>query len=109
VGYIEAQRAATARYNKKTYDRIEIVVHKGKKQAIKEFAQKQGKSTNEPLPVKRTGKKYKVFTQSGRYAGLWQAKIWVICWADNPNLRFLSGSEVKRMLFHRSQDAEGSL
>lgn len=46
VGYIEAQRAATARYNKKTYDRIEIVVHKGKKQAIKEFAQKQGKSTN---------------------------------------------------------------
>ncbi len=46
MGYIEAQRAATARYNKKTYDRIEIVVHKGKKQAIKEFAQKQGKSTN---------------------------------------------------------------
>ena len=46
AGYIEAQRAATARYNKKTYDRIEIVVHKGKKQAIKEFAQKQGKSTN---------------------------------------------------------------
>lgn len=46
VGYIEAQRAATARYNKKTYDQIEIVVHKGKKQAIKEFAQKQGKSTN---------------------------------------------------------------
>ena len=46
MGYIEAQRAATARYNKKTYDRIEIVVHKGKKQAIKEFAQQQGKSTN---------------------------------------------------------------
>ena len=46
MGYIEAQSAATARYNKKTYDRIEIVVHKGKKQAIKEFAQKQGKSTN---------------------------------------------------------------
>ncbi len=46
MGYIEAQRAATARYNKKTYDRIEIFVHKGKKQAIKDFAQKQGKSTN---------------------------------------------------------------
>lgn len=47
MGYIEAQRAATARYNKKTYDRIEIVVHKGKKQRIKEFAKKQGKSTNQ--------------------------------------------------------------
>ena len=46
IGIIEAQRAATARYNKKTYDRIEIFVRKGKKQVIKEFAQKQGKSTN---------------------------------------------------------------
>lgn len=46
MGIIESQRAATARYNKKTYDRIEIFVRKGKKQAIKEFAQKQGKSTN---------------------------------------------------------------
>lgn len=46
MGIIESQRAATARYNKKTYDRIEIFVRKGKKQLIKEFAQKQGKSTN---------------------------------------------------------------
>lgn len=46
MGIIESQRAATARYNKKTYDRIEIFVRKGKKQMIKEFAQKQGKSTN---------------------------------------------------------------
>lgn len=46
MGIIESQRAATARYNKKTYDRIEIFVRKGKKQVIKEFAQKQGKSTN---------------------------------------------------------------
>ena len=46
IGIIESQRAATARYNKKTYDRIEIFVRKGKKQVIKEFAQKQGKSTN---------------------------------------------------------------
>ena len=46
IGIIESQRAATARYNKKTYDRIEIFVRKGKKQLIKEFAQKQGKSTN---------------------------------------------------------------
>lgn len=46
MGIIESQRAATARYNKKTYDRIEIFVRKGKKQVIKELAQKQGKSTN---------------------------------------------------------------
>lgn len=46
MGIIESQRAATARYNKKTYDRIEIFVRKGKKQVIKDFAQKQGLSTN---------------------------------------------------------------
>ncbi len=46
MGIIESQRAATARYNKKTYDRIEIFVHKGKKQMIKDFAKKQGLSTN---------------------------------------------------------------
>lgn len=46
MGYTEAQRQATARYNKKAYDRIEIFVRKGRKQAIKEFAQKQGLSTN---------------------------------------------------------------
>lgn len=46
MGYTEAQRQATARYNKKAYDRIEIFVRKGKKQVIKDFAQKQGLSTN---------------------------------------------------------------
>ncbi len=46
MGIIESQRAATARYNKKTYDRIEIFVRKGRKQVIKDFAKKQGKSTN---------------------------------------------------------------
>lgn len=46
MGIIESQRAATARYNKKTYDRIEIFVRKGKKQVIKDFAKKQGLSTN---------------------------------------------------------------
>lgn len=40
---------------------------------------------------------------------LWQPKIWVICSAGNPNLRFLSGSGVKRMLFHMGQEAEGPL
>ena len=44
--FSDAQKEATARYNKKAYDRIEIFVRKGKKQVIKEFAQKQGKSTN---------------------------------------------------------------
>jgi len=70
---------------------------------------KAARRDHEPLPVKRTGKNIKFFTQPGMPAGLWQPKIWVICCADNPNLRFLSGSEIKLMLFHRSQDAEGSL
>lgn len=46
MGYTEAQRQATTRYNKKAYDRIEIFVRKGRKQVIREFAQKQGLSTN---------------------------------------------------------------
>ena len=46
MGYTEAQKEATARYNKKAYDRIDIIVPKGKREMIKRFAQKQGKSTN---------------------------------------------------------------
>ena len=46
MAFSDAQKEATARYNKKAYDRIEIFVRKGKKQVIKEFDQKQGKSTN---------------------------------------------------------------
>ena len=46
MGYTEAQKEATARYNKKAYDRIDIIVPKGKRAKIKSFAQKQGKSTN---------------------------------------------------------------
>ena len=46
MAFSYAKYEATARYNKKAYDRIEIFVRKGKKQVIKEFAQKQGKSTN---------------------------------------------------------------
>ena len=46
MGYTEAQREATARYNKKAYDRIDIIVPKGKREVIKSFARKQGKSTN---------------------------------------------------------------
>lgn len=44
--YSDAQKEATARYNKKTYDRINIIVKKGQRQVIKEFAASQGKSLN---------------------------------------------------------------
>ena len=46
VGIIESQRAATARYNKKTYDRIDVIDPKGKRKVIQDFAKKQGLSTN---------------------------------------------------------------
>lgn len=44
--YSNAQKEATARYNKKTYDRIELVVKKGERQLIKDFAASRGKSLN---------------------------------------------------------------
>ena len=44
--YSDAQKEATARYNKKTYDRIDVVVKKGQRQIIKDFAASQGKSLN---------------------------------------------------------------
>ena len=44
--YSEAQKEATMRYNKKTYDRIDIIVKKGQRQLIKDFAASQGKSLN---------------------------------------------------------------
>ncbi len=46
MGDYDPQKAATARYNKKTYDRISITVHKGQRQKIKDFAASQGKSLN---------------------------------------------------------------
>jgi predicted HicB family RNase H-like nuclease len=42
----DAQKEATARYNKKVYDRINPVVKKGQRQIIKDFAASQGKSLN---------------------------------------------------------------
>lgn len=42
----DAQKEATARYNKKAYDRINIIVKKGQREVIKEFAASQGKSLN---------------------------------------------------------------
>lgn len=44
--YTDAQKEATARYNKKNYDRISVVVPKGQRQVIADFAAKQGKSLN---------------------------------------------------------------
>ena len=44
--YSDAQKEATARYNKKAYDRIDVVVPKGQRQIIKDFAARKGKSRN---------------------------------------------------------------
>ena len=44
--YSDAQKEATARYNKKAYDRIDLVVKKGQRQALKDLAASQGKSLN---------------------------------------------------------------
>ena len=44
--YSDAQKEATARYNRKTYDRINVIVKKGQRQIIKDFAASQGKSLN---------------------------------------------------------------
>ena len=46
VKYSDAQKEATARYNKKTYDRIDVIVKKGQRQIIKDYAASQGKSLN---------------------------------------------------------------
>lgn len=42
-----AQQRATAKYNKKTYDRIEIKVKKGQKEKIVRYAAERGLSANE--------------------------------------------------------------
>lgn len=47
MAYSDAQKEATARYNKKTYDRIEIKVKKGQKEKISQYAARQGKSVTQ--------------------------------------------------------------
>ena len=42
----KAQQEATSRYNKKAYDRIDLIVPKGRRQIIADFARSRGKSTN---------------------------------------------------------------
>ena len=47
MAYSDAQKEATARYNKKAYDRIEIKVKKGRKGDIFAYAADHGKSVNQ--------------------------------------------------------------
>lgn len=47
MAYSDAQKEATARYNKKAYDRIEIKVKKGRKREIVAFAAWQNKSVTQ--------------------------------------------------------------
>ena len=47
MAYSDAQKEATARYNKKAYDRIEIKVKKGRKKEIFAYAKGRGKSANQ--------------------------------------------------------------
>ena len=42
----EARKKANAKYNEKAYDRINIVVAKGRKAELQEHAQQQGESLN---------------------------------------------------------------
>ena len=41
--YSDAQKEAPARYNKKAYDFISVVVTKGKRKRISDYAASQGK------------------------------------------------------------------
>lgn len=47
MAYSDAQKEATARYNKKAYDRIEIKVKKGYKAKIFAYAASKEKSVNQ--------------------------------------------------------------
>ena len=44
--YSDAQKRATAKYNAKAYDRIEVKVKKGQKEIIQKKAESQSKSLN---------------------------------------------------------------
>ena len=48
MAYSDAQKEATARYNKKAYDRINLIVRKGKRKRIAEYA-----ASHEPLYQRR--------------------------------------------------------
>jgi predicted DNA-binding protein len=42
----KAQQKATAKYKKSNYDRMELLLPKGKKEEIQNYAKSKGKSTN---------------------------------------------------------------
>ncbi len=52
----EAQKKAVAKYNAKSYDRIELKVSKGKKDIIQQVADLQGKSVNKYIKEAVEGK-----------------------------------------------------
>lgn len=47
MAYTEAQKRASRKYNENNYDRLYITIAKGKKEKIKEQAEKYGMSLNE--------------------------------------------------------------
>ena len=67
--YTDAQKEATARYNKKNYDRINVVVPKGKRQIIKDFAASQWDYGPLGVEFKNNVKRawWKKFVQESRY------------------------------------------
>mgnify|MGYP001154335913 CR=1 FL=1 len=62
MAYSDAQKEATARYNKKAYDFISVVVPKGKRKRIAEYAASQGKSMNRFIndAIRRKSRKSKI-------------------------------------------------
>jgi len=47
MAYSEAQKRASRKYNESNYDRLYITIGKGRKELIKERAQRVGMSVNE--------------------------------------------------------------
>ena len=52
MAYSDAQKEATARYNKKAYDRINLIVRKGKRKQISDYAASQGISAGHSLSMR---------------------------------------------------------
>ena len=82
MAYSDAQKEATARYNKKAYDFISVVVPKGKRKRIAEYAASQGKSMNRfindaidaQLPPEKPEEKIPVSPLENRRSGMFFCK-----------------------------------
>ena len=46
MAYSESAKRATAKYQRKTYDRISLIVHKGDREIIAKYCETQGKTVN---------------------------------------------------------------